>query len=426
MNTTLRPRSRGGPPRDQRTRNLWPGLIRWIQENTFFPEWLPKQQRHLGIGYVVAVLIELAAAGAILLLKSPSPSFDFDAIFPLVGVILIALAFGAGPSLFATLVSVLLLYVVVLPPHFAWVITDPADGVGLVLYLVVGVSISLFAGQSERARRQAEKTALSLAQVEAQSRYNAERLHTVLDVLPSAVIITTNQGHLVEMNQATKTLWSGNIPLGTDITHYSQDNQFKAWRVSTGQPLPPEDWTLVRALKSGKTVINDEFEIETLDGQHRVILNSAAPVRDETGVITGAVMSAQDITERRRLEREVTEHAQELEAIFESMTDGVFVYDAQGRITRLNSSGREILGPGSSGLDHTIGACGGRRTLLDEEVHSRLLEQIPSARILHGELLTGARALDIHFTTTDGRKLALSASGTPCVLLKVPSLAPSS
>ena len=61
--------------------------------------------------------------------------------------------------------------------------------------------------------------------------------------------------------------------------------------------------------------------------------------------MTGAVISAQDISDLRRLEREVAERAQELEAIFETMTDGVFVYDAHGHITRVNAAGREILGP---------------------------------------------------------------------------------
>ena len=70
-------------------------------------------------------------------------------------------------------------------------LTGPADGIGLVLYLVVGVSISLLAGRSERARRQAEETARLLTQAEARSRFDAERLRTVLEVLPSAVLITS-------------------------------------------------------------------------------------------------------------------------------------------------------------------------------------------------------------------------------------------
>ena len=57
------------------------------------------------------------------------------------------------------------------------------DGIGLVLYLVVGTSISLLAGRSQRARRQAEETAQLLTQAEARSHIDADRLRTMLGAL---------------------------------------------------------------------------------------------------------------------------------------------------------------------------------------------------------------------------------------------------
>jgi signal transduction histidine kinase/PAS domain-containing protein len=400
------------PPPSGHTRKPWPGLMRWIQENTFAPEWLPDQLRHPLIGYLVAALVELTAVSAILLLLTLVPDFDFYAIFTLVGVIVMAVGWGAGPSLFATLVSMLVLYLVVFSPRFSWVISDPADGIGLLVYLMVGVSISLLAGRSERARRHAEEAAQLLAQAEARSRFEAERLSTVLEVLPSAVLIASNQGQLLAMNQATKTLWGGDIALGTDIMQYSRQNQFTAWRAGTGQELAPEEWPLARTLTSGKAVLNDELEIETQDGQRKVILNSAAPMRDETGAITGAVSSAQDISDLRRLEREVAERAQELEAIFETMTDGVFVYDAQRNLTHLNARAREILGPEAHPQDRPMEERAARRPPLDEDGQPLPFEQIPSVRILEGEVLTGAQAVDIYLPTPEGRTQVLSVSGT--------------
>ena len=51
-----------------------------------------------------------------------------------------------------------------------------------------------------------------------------------------------------------------------------------------------------------------------------------------------------DVTERRRLEREVAERAAQLEAIFESIADGLVVTDRQGRVLHMNQALRTLLG----------------------------------------------------------------------------------
>ena len=73
------------------------------------------------------------------------------------GVAVVALGRGAGPGFFASLVGALLVWFVVVPLRFSWMIASPPDGVGLVLYVVVAVTISMLAGWNERGRRQAEK-----------------------------------------------------------------------------------------------------------------------------------------------------------------------------------------------------------------------------------------------------------------------------
>ena len=275
------------------------------------------------------------------LLTSVAPGFAFHGIFVLVGLVLIALGWGAGPGIFASLTGVLLLWVVVLPPHLSLRLPDPANGFGLVLALVITIPISLLVGGSGRVARQAEETAQLRAQAEAQSRLDAERLRTVLEVLPSAVMITSPQGQLLAMNQATRTLWGDDVPLGTDIRH---NPRLKVWQAQSSQPLTPEAWTLDRALSSGEAVLNDELEIQVADGQRKAILTSVAPLRDEAGAITTAVISVQDISELRRLEQEVAERAQELEAIFEAITDGIAFLDAKGRLVRTNQAFRTLHG----------------------------------------------------------------------------------
>lgn len=219
--------------------------------------------------YVIAGLIQLVASLLMLLRTYLAPGFAFHGILTLVGLILIAVGWGTGPGIFASLTGTLLLWYVVLPPHFSWMLPEPANGIGLVLSLVICIALSLLVGGSGRLRRQAEETVQRLVRAEAG---DAERLRAVLDVLPSAVLMANSQGELLAMNHAGARLWGSDVPAGTDIIQYAQENLSRARHAGTGQPLAQEEWPLVRALASGQTVLNNELEIEALDGRGKVIL----------------------------------------------------------------------------------------------------------------------------------------------------------
>ena len=397
------------PPPRQHIRNARRGLWRWFKQNTFAPKWLPASLAHPVVGYVVAALLELVAASLILLLLSLFPSFAFRGVFTDVVVVLIALGWGAGPGLFATAVAIFLLYYAVLPPHFSLALANPSDAIGLGLYLMVGVGISLLASQTVRARRQAEASSQLLAEAEARSRFDNQRLRTVLDVLPSAVLIAGPEGQLLEMNQATRTLWGREVGLAGNVGEYAQ---YPAWWAKTGEPLAPEDWTLARAMKRGTAVLNDEIEIEALDGAHKIILNSAAPLRDETGAITGGVICGQDISELRRLEREVAERAAVLQTIFAAITDGIALVDRQGQLLQTNHAWRTLFGMDRHPEYATL-SIQERAALVEphnDQGQPLPLETWPPLRLLHGEVLTG---VDTRIKDLAGRDVVVNMSGTP-------------
>src|SRR5262245_53903512 len=79
------------------------GPSRWFGDNTFVPTWLPSRWRHPIVSYILAVALEVAAAFITLGLVRTLPSFSFPSALILLVVALTALAWGAGPSLAATL-----------------------------------------------------------------------------------------------------------------------------------------------------------------------------------------------------------------------------------------------------------------------------------------------------------------------------------
>jgi signal transduction histidine kinase/PAS domain-containing protein len=113
---------------------------------------------------------------------------------------------------------------------------------------------------------------------------------------------------------------------------------------------------------------------------------------------------------------EAIKRARELETIFEALTDGVIVYDQQGLILHSNSTAHQILGLES----HPAGLS--RRSLTERLAvyqprdgygHPFTPETLPVNRLLHGERLTGSKAVDMLLSTLDGREALLTINGAP-------------
>jgi len=123
-------------------------------------------------------------------------------------------------------------------------------------------------------------------------------LRTIFETLPVGIWITDKQGRIIHGNPAGQQIWAGARYVGID-----QFGEYKGWWVDTGKRIEPEEWAAARAVLNGETSINEEIEIECFDGSHKIILNSAVPIRDERQEILGAFIVNDDITERKKAEK---------------------------------------------------------------------------------------------------------------------------
>jgi PAS domain S-box-containing protein len=396
-----------------------PTLQRWLRANTTVPPWTPKRWHHTLLGYQMALLFDGVAASLALLSARRLPLFALQGSLMVLGIILVAHIWGKGPGLFATLVGSALLECIVLPSSFPRLLPDGSDALSMALFLLVGFSISLTAGQRGRANHQAREKSLSLREAHLGAERERLRLRTLLDVLPAAVGMMDAEARILETNPANLALWGENAPRPGER---AQVQRWRGWWPDTGKPLAPEEWAITRALSRGETTINQEVEVETSSGQRKVILDSAAPISDEQGIIIGGVGIHQDISERKRMEealrvseREAAARASELEAVFEAMTDALFVYDAEGRILRHNTAARQIfaLDVQPDIVSLPFGARAPRYVPLDKNGQPFPVEQLAVSRILRGEVLTSSHASDERLHTLDGRELSVSITGRP-------------
>lgn len=129
-----------------------------------------------------------------------------------------------------------------------------------------------------------------------------QRLTTTLGILPISLIIADAKGKIVQANQAINKLWgTETIPEAQRVDEYAT---FRAMRPD-GTPLQPHEWGLARAAMHGETVHEQELDIMGFDGTRRTILNSAAPIRDTTGAVVGAVAVDVDISQLQRQSRHI-------------------------------------------------------------------------------------------------------------------------
>ncbi len=375
--------------------SFWLELQRWFLVNTFAPQWLPKPWQHPIIGYLIGIVLQVLAALGTILLMHIFPTFAFSGLLEILCVAIIALNFGTGPSLLSTLLGLVLLNVFVLPSHPSSSLNDIQSFVESILFLLVGITISVVASQVERARRGAI----------------AERnlLDAVIETVPDSVSIYDAQGKLVRLNGAGRRLEEERgirYPAFTVTTN--------KLRTPSGSFFQPKELPIRRALQ-GEIVSSVEMIWQPIVGDTQYFMVSAAPLYDALKQISGVVSISHDVSALRRSEMAMTTSASELEAVFESITDGVFVFDAQGTVIRMNTAFRGMLGihTRSDYFTHPLSTRKTLFTMSNEQGQPLPFEEWPQTRIARGESLTGSTAVDILVHTVDERDILMSVSGAP-------------
>jgi PAS domain S-box-containing protein len=163
-------------------------------------------------------------------------------------------------------------------------------------------------------------------------RASEELFRRVLELLPVGVWITDKYGRVVHGNPASQDIWAGARYVGID-----DYGEYKGWWLDSGKPIEAEQWAAARAIKNGETVLNEEVKIESFDGIYKIILNSAVPIYRD-GVIQGAVIVNQDITQRIQYEQELIHSSQLIESAFNSIDTLIAYMDRDFNFIRVNET----------------------------------------------------------------------------------------
>jgi len=160
----------------------------------------------------------------------------------------------------------------------------------------------------------------------------------VLEDLPAAVYTTDKHGRIKVYNRAAVELW-GRQP--------SVDDRWcGSWRLyyPDGRPMPHSECPMAQAIESGRQIRAAEAVSERPDGKLVTFLAYPTPLRDDSGMIVGAVNMLLDITDRKKTENALRQREAELTDLVENTSIGLHWVGPDGTILWANRAEMDLLG----------------------------------------------------------------------------------
>nr|WP_284259743.1 PAS domain S-box protein [Acidocella aquatica] len=288
-----------------------------------------------GIRYVFAVLAILVAVVLQQTLDAHfSPLPPYIMFYP--AVIIVAAIANSGPGLFTTLLSSVYAGYFILPPHGSFRIEHTGDIIGMLIFAVTGVMVSVLAGGFHRKRAREKK-------LSEQSLRRSEDHFRILGegVKGYAIYMLDRDGTVVSWTAVAEQLkgWPEHEVLGKNFSLF-----FTAEAVDSGRPRQ------ILEIARAEGSFHEEIERVRKDGSHFWAAITLTALRGEGAQPQGYAVLARDISERKQAERDIAASRSQLLSIVNSALDAIVAVDSAQRIVLFNPAAETMFGYSASDI----------------------------------------------------------------------------
>ncbi len=221
---------------------------------------------------------------------------------------------------------------------------DPLNWLGRIaqytgsIYFVVAVVVTRNEARNKQ-KPVSQMLSEILTQTQAKLRESEQRWATTLSSIGDAVIATDTAGRITFMNPVAEKMTGWNLQ---EAANKPVTEVFNIINEQTRQKVvdPAE-----KVLQSGMIVgLANHTVLVRKDGTEVPIDDSGAPIQGAEGKITGVVLVFRDITERKKIERELIESEQQSKSMAENIPSVLMRYDRNCRVVYLSHASEAITG----------------------------------------------------------------------------------
>ncbi len=161
-----------------------------------------------------------------------------------------------------------------------------------------------------------------------------EKFRNLFESVRHGLFISTKEGRFLDGNQA---MWG--------VLGYQSKGEFLKIDITKDLYVNPEDRRTFQELIEKQGFVKDfEVEWKKKNGEKITVLNTAVAKKDEKGTVIGYEGIKIDISDRKRMEKELREANEFLMNLIESSVDGIIVTNMKGDILIFNRGAENLLG----------------------------------------------------------------------------------
>lgn len=157
----------------------------------------------------------------------------------------------------------------------------------------------------------------------------------ILETTPLGIAIIDEGGEFDYLNDAAEAIF-GLESIDGAATY--DDLPFQILDAD-GEPVDDSERPHRTVLRTGER-IQREVQVRYDDGERGWLSVNGAPLEDESGAVTKTVFALEDVTARKERERDL----EQAEAMLETVDDGVYAIDDEGRFIGMNRAYAEMVG----------------------------------------------------------------------------------